>query len=139
MDGAQKYPTHCAVYRARARQIQGLLAELVETADANQERQPVESKTKPTSGQSGGGTYVKSTGTRFSRPFCVCGLGLHLFEHHPVYHVVSQLTDRGDSPASKRRSKARQCARNLRLVGTLSLAGVKYGIATALDRSAFAI
>jgi hypothetical protein len=54
-------------------------------------------------------------------------------------HVVSQLTDRGDSPASKRRSKARQCARNLRLVGTLSLACVKYGIATALDRSAFAV
>jgi len=32
----------------------------------------------------GGGTYVKSTGTRFSRPFCVCSLGLHLFEHHHV-------------------------------------------------------
>ena len=54
-------------------------------------------------------------------------------------HVVSQLKDRGDRPATKRRSKARQCASNLRLVSTLSLTGVTYGIATASDRSPFAV
>src|SRR5215831_21280994 len=52
-------------------------------------------------------------------------------------YVVSQLKDRGDPPATKRRSKARQCAANLRLVGTLSLSGATYGIATS-DRLVFA-
>ena len=66
--------------------------------------------------------------------------GLRRGERNTVAdHVVSQLKDRGGPPATKRRTKARQCARNLRLVGTLSLAGVTYGIATALDRSAFAV
>jgi hypothetical protein len=66
--------------------------------------------------------------------------GLRRGERNTVAdHVVSQLNDRGEPPATKRRSKARQCASNLRLVGTLSLAGVTYGIAITLDRSAFAV